>query len=157
MKKIILIIIFVGLLTGCSSKDAKSVEYKKYMENLLSANENSEYIPCDLEITYERISDTQVSYQIILDNPKEDMRNINIVVSHNMDTHDGYPSIGVFDESPINLMEERTETETNKGIVLVGYIDYSGTMDDFHPEFKLLINFVNPAIEEKTIYYKKTI
>lgn len=157
MKKIVLVVMMILLLTGCSSKDTKSVEYNKYMDNLLSANENSEYIPCDLEITYDRISDTQVSYQIILDNTKEDMRNINIVVSHNMDTTDGYPSIGVFDEEPINLMVERTEEETNKGIVLVGYINYSGSMDDFHPEFKLLINFVNSAIEEKTIYYRKTI
>lgn len=158
MKKIVLVLAMILLLTGCNAvKDNMTIDYDKYMNNLLSSNENSEYVPCDIEITYDKISDTQYSYQIVIDNPKEDMRNINIVVSHNMETHDGYPSIGVFDEEPINLMVERTEDDTNKGIVLVGYIDYNGDKDDFHPEVKLLINYINSAIEEKTIYYKKTI
>lgn len=157
MKKIILVLIPILLITGCTVKDNMTVDYNKYMNNLLSSNENSEQIPCDIEITYDKISDTQFSYQIVLDNPKKDMRNINVVVSHNMETHDGYPSIGVFDEEPINLMVERTEDDKNKGIVLVGYIDYAGAKEDFHPEIKLLINYVNSAIEEKTIYYTKTI
>lgn len=157
MKKIILVLTIGLLLTGCSTKDNMTSSYKNYMNNLLSSNENSEYIPCDIEITYDKISDTQMSYQIVFDNPKEDMRNINIVVSHNMETHDGYPSIGVFDTEPINLMKERTDEEKNKGIVLVGYVDYDGSKEDFHPEFKLLINYVNDAIEEKTIYFIKTI
>lgn len=157
MKKIVLVLVMLVLLTGCSSKDSMNMEYNAYMNNLLASNENSEYIPCDLEITYDRISDTQVSYQIILDNPKEDIRNLNVVVSHNMKTHDGYPSIGVFDVKPINLVVEKTEDETNKGVILVGYIDYVGELEDFHPEFKILINFINDAIEEKTIYYNKTI
>lgn len=157
MKKIVLVLVMLVLLTGCSSKDSMNMEYNAYMNNLLASNESSEYIPCDLEITYDRISDTQVSYQIILDNPKEDMRNLNVVVSHNMKTHDGYPSIGVFDVEPINLVVDKTEDETNKGVILVGYIDYTGQLEDFHPEFKILINFINDAIEEKTIYYNKTI
>lgn len=157
MKKIVIVLLMVVTLTGCSSTDNMNIEYNKYMNNLLSSNQISDYIPCDLEITFDRISDTQISYQIVLDNPKENMRNLNVVVSHNMDTRDGYPSIGVFDIEPINLMIERTNDETNKGIILVGYIDYSGELDDFHPEFKVLINFVNDAIEEKTIYYTKTI
>lgn len=157
MKKIVLVVVMLLLLTGCSNKDNMNIEYNKYMDNLFSSNENSEYIPCDLEITYDRISDTQISYQITFDNPKEDMRNLNIVISHNMDTHDGYPSIGVFDTEPINLVVERTEDEDNKGVILVGYIDYTGELEDFHPEFKILINFVNAAIEEKTIYYTKTL
>lgn len=156
MKKLLVIILLI-LCVGCSREEVMKTTYNTYMKNLLSVNENSSYIPCDIEITYDKITDDEVSYQITIDNPKENMRNINIVVSHDKETDDGYPSIGVFDLDPINLSVEQTKEDPSKGIVLVGYFKYSGELEDLDAEFKISVNYVNDAIEEKTVYFVKSI
>lgn len=156
MKKLLVLILLI-LCVGCSREEVMKTTYNTYMKNLLSVNENSSYIPCDIEITYDKITDDEVSYQITIDNPKENMRNINIVVSHDKETDDGYPSIGVFDLDPINLSVEQTKENPSKGIVLVGYFKYSGELEDLDAEFKISVNYVNDAIEEKTVYFVKSI
>lgn len=157
MKKIIVFSTLLILICGCSKSDGMQMEYNKQMKQLFSVNENSSYVPCDIEITYDKITDEEVSYQIVFDNPKENMRNINIVVSHDMETTDGYPSIGVFDEEPINLSTMVDADNPNKGIVLVGYFKYSGELEELDVNFKISLNYVNDGIEEKTIYYIKSI
>lgn len=156
MKKLLVLILLI-LCVGCGQEEVMKTTYNTYMKNLLSVNENSSYIPCDIEITYDKTTDNEVSYQITIDNPKENMRNINIVVSHDKETDDGYPSIGVFDLDPINLSVEQTKEDPSKGIVLVGYFKYSGELDNLDAEFKISINYVNDAIEEKTVYFVKSI
>lgn len=156
MKKLLVLIILI-LCVGCSQEEVMKTSYDSYMKNLLSVNENSTYIPCDIEITYDKITEEEVSYQITIDNPKESMRNINIVVSHDKETDDGYPSIGVFDLEPINLSVEQTKEDPNKGIVLVGYFKYSGKLENLDAQFKVSVSYVNDAIEEKTVYFVKSI
>lgn len=153
MKKIIMGLILLVFITGCNKESVMQESYNKKMNALATVNENVGYVPCTIELTYDKITDDEVSYQIVFDNPKENMRNINIVVTHNRETKDGYPSIGVFDEEPINLSTMVDSDNPNKGIVLVGYFKYSGELKDLDAEFKIAINYINDAIEEKTIYY----
>lgn len=153
MKKIIIGLILLVSITGCDKESVMQENYNKKMNALATVNENVGYVPCTIELTYDKITDDEVSYQIVFDNPKENMRNINIVVTHNRETNDGYPSIGVFDEEPINLSTIVDTDNPNKGIVLVGYFDYRGDLKDLDAEFKIAINYINDAIEEKTIYY----
>lgn len=157
MKKLILVFTLIILVTGCNKTNVMQQSYNKQMTQLYSVNENSNYIPCNIEITYDKITENEVSYQIVFDHPKENMRNINIVVSHDKETSDGFPSIGVFDYEPINLSTIVDADNPNKGIVLVGYFDYSGDLEDLEVTFKISINYINDAIEEKTIYYIKSI
>lgn len=156
MKKLLILFILL-MCVGCNKVDVMKTNYDYYMNDLLSIHESSDYIPCDIEITYDKITEEEVSYQIIIDNPKENMRNINIVVSHDMKTADGYPSIGVFDTEPINLLVKQTEENSNKGIVLVGYFKYSGELEDLNAQFKVSLNYINDAIEEKTVYFIQSI
>ncbi|MBE6152070.1 MAG: hypothetical protein E7165_01995 [Firmicutes bacterium] len=156
MKKIILFLCLI-LITGCTKESVMLTNYNKQMNQLVSVNASSDYIPCNIEITYDKVTDTEVSYQIVFDNPKENMRNINIVVSHDKVTDDGYPSIGVFDVEPINLSKVVDVDNPNKGIVLVGYFEHDGTLEEIDATFKISINYVNDAIEEKTIYYIQSI
>ena len=148
MKKIVVLLLVALSITGCGRYNGMQIEYNNYVRKLQNITESSDYIPCNIEISYDRVTEEEVSYQIIIDNPKEPMRNINIVVLHNMETDDGYPSIGVFDEESINL---------DKGIVLVGYFNYVGSLEELDTEFKISINYINDAIEEKTIYFIKRI
>ncbi|MBE6138182.1 MAG: hypothetical protein E7173_00365 [Firmicutes bacterium] len=157
MKKILVGLFTILVLTGCTQASSMQMQYNKQMQQLLSVNEDSGYVPCNIELTYDKITDDEVSYQIVFDNPKENMRNINIVVTHDKTTTDGYPSIGVFDEEPINLSTIIDSDNPNKGIVLVGYFEYSGDLKDLNVTFKISINYINDAIEEKTVYYIQSI
>ena len=103
MKKAVLLLLVILCITGCNRYDAMQIEYNKYIKKLEDVTDSSEYIPCNIEITYDRVTDDEVMYQVIIDNPKEAMRNVDIVVLHDMETSDGYPSIGVFDQGSINL------------------------------------------------------
>ena len=148
MKKRVLVLLIILCVTGCNRYDGMQLKYNKYVHELKNVTSSSDYIPCDIEITYDRITDDEVSYHVIIDNPREVMRNIDVVVSHNMETEDGYPSIGVFDKESINL---------DKGIILGGYFKYIENLDDLDVEFRVSISYVNEAIEEKTIYFIKRI
>ena len=157
MKRILVSILVLFVLTGCTQSNSMQLKYDKQMKQLFSVNENIGTLPCAVELTYDKITDDEVSYQIVLDNPKENMRNINVVVTHNKVTDDGYPSIGVFDAEPINLSTVVDEDNPHKGIVLVGYFKYSGDLEELDATFKISINYINDAIEEKTIYYIQSI
>ena len=157
MKRILVSLLMLLLLTGCTQSNSMQLKYDKQMKQLFSVNENSGALPCTIELTYDKITDDEVSYQIVLDNPKENMRNINVVVTHDKVTDDGYPSIGVFDLEPINLSTIIDEDNPHKGIVLVGYFEYSGDLEELDATFKISINYINDAIEEKTIYYIQSI
>lgn len=157
MKRILVVLSVLLLLTGCTKSNSMQVKYDKQMKQLFSVNESSGNVPCSIELTYDKITDDEVSYQIVLDNPKENMRNINVVVTHDKVTTDGYPSIGVFDVEPINLSTVVDEENPHKGIVLVGYFKYSENLEELDATFKISINYINDAIEEKTIYYIQSI
>lgn len=144
MKKVLLVLFIILCATGCNKYNVMQNKYNTYIKELKNVTESSTYIPCDIEIVYDKVTDEEVSYQVIIDNPKEVMRNVDVVVSHDMETNDGYPSIGVFDSESINL---------DKGIILVGYFKYTGNLEELDAEIKVSINYVNEAIEEKTIYF----
>lgn len=151
MKKLLIIILL--LCVGCNKN--VNTNYDKYLKDLGVVNESSNFIPCNIEITYDKITDDEISYQVTFDNPLENMKDINIVLMHNMETDDGYPSIGVYDDEPIDLLKEPIEQD-KKGIILVGYFKYSGDLDE-NTEFKVLINYKDDIGKEKTIYFIKTI
>ena len=151
----ILLIIIMLLCVGCN-KNNMNINYDKYLEELNAVNESSQFIPCNIEITYDKITDEEVSYQITFDNAIENMKDIDIVLTHNIKTDDGYPSIGIYDIEPINLLKEPADNNT-KGIILVGYFKYSRELDELNAEFKILINYKDDAGKEKTVYFIKTI
>ena len=152
MKKLLIIILL--LCVGCNNKINKN--YDKYLNTLNTVNESSNFIPCNIEITHDKITDGEISYQVTFDHLIENMNDINIVLIHNMETDDGYPSIGVYDEEPINLLKEPIK-ENKKGIILIGYFEYSGSLDKLSTQFKILINYKDDIGNEKTIYLIKTI
>ena len=76
--KILLIIIICIFLTGCN-KDIESKEkqvYNSYIEKLSSDIKNNDNLPFDIEVYIDRITDYEVMYRIIIDNPKEELNDI---------------------------------------------------------------------------------
>ena len=97
--KILLIIIICIFLTGCN-KDIESKEkqvYNSYIEKLSSDIKNNDNLPFDIEVYIDRITDYEVMYRIIIDNPKEELKDIETLVIHNKNTDDVFPSSGIFD------------------------------------------------------------
>ena len=101
MKKIVIILFSsIILLTGCSDK--KLVEeketYIKYIQNLKKVTKSTKDIPFEIEVKYDKLTNDEVRYQVIIDGVKEDIKNIEAIVIHNRQTNDVFPSIGIFDE-----------------------------------------------------------
>ena len=151
MKKILLIILLI-LFTGCSnSEDSMNLKiYKKYIDDLSKITESSKNIPFDIAVQYSKLDDEEVMYQVIIDNPIEDIYSIEAIAIHDKETDDIFPSIGIFDD--------REKLEVGKkpsGIILVGYLDYNGDINDFECEMKVLVKYKINNINKKVYYVTK--
>lgn len=146
---IILMLLFV---TGCENKE-KNI-YDNYINELKNVDTNSEYIPFDISISYEKLIDEEVTYRVIIDNPKEEIRNIETIVIHDYKTDDIFPSSGIFDEK-YNLIPNVIDKDSNdiKGIILTGYIPFDKDINEFDAEFKVLIKYTDSKGIINKIYY----
>jgi hypothetical protein len=131
MKKILLLLLII-LLTGCSTyKDRVYDHY--YQELLTTTNYASEY-NYDINITYDYLSNDELMYQVIIDNPKESISDLQVIVLHNIETNDIFPSYGFYgDEMDNNI--------PFKGINLLGYIDTNNINDEL--VFKVMVKYNN--------------
>ena len=154
MKKLVICLILLFTLTGCT-KDEVTYEKEVYLalkEDLITTDEFTDYedLPCDITLYLNRINEEELSYLVIIDNPKEDMYNIKAIAIHNYYTEDIFPSIGIFDDS-INLT---LDSEDNNGITLGGYIE---SMDDIDLlEARIYLEYTDSNEETNIIYYKTT-
>ena len=154
MKKLVICLILLFTLTGCT-KDEVTYEKEVYLalkEDLITTDEFTDYedLPCDITLYLNRINEEELSYLVIIDNPKEDMYNIKAIAIHDYYTEDIFPSIGIFDDS-INLT---LDSEDNNGITLGGYIE---SMDDIDLlEARIYLEYTDSNEETNIIYYKTT-
>lgn len=155
---ILISIISIVIIAGCSTSTSQTVDtskdiekekemYIKYVQKLKKVDISTEELQFDINITYDKLDDEEIRYQVVIDNPKMDIKNIKALAIHNKQTDDIFPSIGIFDEGA-NLIKDSDES----GIILVGYIPYEGSIEDFECEIKVLISY---EIEEKVVtdYY----
>lgn len=166
MKKIVLIILFaitIFSLSACSDEKNVKVEktkekvnvekekdiYIKSVKELKKVKESSEDIPFTIEVLCEKMSN-EVRYQVIIDNPSNELRDISAVAIHDKQTDDIFPSVGIFDKK-VDLIP----SETPSGVILVGYIPYEGEIEDFEMEVKVLISYKIDDIQYKSYYVTK--
>lgn len=155
MKKFLLIILMI-FLTGCVNNEENiKNEYIAMKNNLLSANvvnKDNENLPLDIIVNLDRSSEDIIKYDVILKNPKENMRNIKAMVVHNYHSEEIFPSIGVFDMRKNLLMNDETEQE----VKLVGTIETTKNISNLNLEIKIWLQYTNDSEEIKEIYYKAT-
>ena len=156
MKRSTIISFIAFSLLGCS-KDKISLEKDDYLvlkEDLLIQEEftDTELLNFDIRTSIDRISEEEISYRAIIDNPKENMHNIKALVVHDYFTDDIFPSIGIFDE-PINLI---IDDENTKGLNLVGYIKTTKNIEEINLNIKVYIEYTNDNGEIVKIYFKST-
>ena len=77
-------------------------------------------------------------FEVSVDNVKGTVKNITALAIHDKQTDDVFPSVGIFDDT-VTL----TEGEKPEGVVLAGYIPYTGSIDDLKNEItvKVLIKY----------------
>lgn len=157
MKKIILLILLL-LTIGCNYSDITEKnknEYIKLKEELSKTEQfqKLENFPFDITISLDRLTEEELTYRIIIDNAKEDLKDIKALLIHNYFTEDIFPSIGILDDT-ISIKKDAQDLE--KGFMLVGYINTKENLEDIKIEFRLLVEYTtNDNITHK-IYYKTT-
>ena len=114
MKKFFVIILCLFLLTACNKEETKEkIIYNNYIKTLNNNFKTTNNIPFDIEIYLDKISNTEVMYRAIIDNPKTSIKNIEVLIIHDKYTKDIYPSSGIFDEK-YSLIPNTIEKSNNK-------------------------------------------
>jgi len=139
MKKALIILFTVLLICGCSKQ--KELE-ERYYDYVKETNEcvyfNDQEYPFDIDITLEKLNDNYLIYRVFIDNPKENLYDIEALVTHNYETDDVFPSSGLYEE-PLDLLINEDSEDYIKGIILSGYIETTTSIEDINITFKALI------------------
>ena len=154
MKKVCILLIFSLLLSGCENKEeTKKNEYLAMRSATLNEkNYVSEELPVDIVTTIERINDETINYKTAITNPKENMHDVKVMLVHNYQNEDVYPTIGVFDEPGELLLDSDNDSE----LILTDTINTTKNISKLGLELKLLIQYTDDLGEKKDIYYKMT-
>ncbi|MEG2322391.1 MAG: hypothetical protein RSB71_02765 [Bacilli bacterium] len=118
------LIILILLLTGCHNN------YDNYVEETKGVKVSLQ-LPCDINFYIDEVNENRLIYQVIIDNPQYELKDVKAMVVHNVKTNDVFPSIGIVD----NVI---TLNKDNKGIILIGHVDKKDKI-----EFKVLLEINN--------------
>lgn len=154
MKKVLLLILLI-LLCGCSKSDSKELKlYKEYLKEIKSTESTNSNLPFNIEVIVDKIIETEVSYRVIIDNPKVSLRNIEVIAIHDKYTKDIFPSSGIFDDK-LNLIPNVINKSSNyvEGIILVGYIPFEDDIKNLNANFKVLFKYTDDDEKSHTIVY----
>ncbi len=152
MKKLILIILVIGILCFLpfvKLNDNINVNvYNEYLNELEMYNGvYDKTLPFNIEINLEELSKGQYIYELKIDNAKYKCENLEILIVHNKETEDIFPSLGIVEDKLTlwNITDKKSNIA--KGILLMGYVQ---SVDDI--EFRVLIKY---KIDDKkyTKYY----
>lgn len=143
---VLIVISIIFIIVGCKNEnnnvenksnnvEKQKDEYLDYVQKLKKVDKDSEDLPFSIEIQYDKVDD-EVRYQVIIDNPVQDIKNIKALAIHNMHTDDIFPSIGIFDDK-VDLLKDKSPS----GVILVGYIPYEGEIEDLNCQIKVLVEY----------------
>ena len=154
MKKgYILLFLMLVLLMGCDNhKEEVKNDYLSMKSDLLKVTDFSslEDINCDVSVFIDRIDDERVSYEMIVENPREDMNNVRALLIHNYYTEQLFPSVGIFEDA-VSL-----KTNSDDKITLKGEIETDNDIENLNLVLKLYVKYIDNNGNEKDIYYKAT-
>ncbi len=144
MQKVLGLVLMILMITGCFSNryvEEKDL-YDDFIEELKITDEFNDIHPFDISVSFEKVIDKEITYRVIIDNPKITMKNIRVIAIHDQVTTDIFPTSGIFDQ-PLNLIPDEVNVDANNvgGIILVGYIPYDGYLEDFKGVVKVLLQY----------------
>ena len=155
MKKILVIIILIIALSGCSTNESDELKlYNSYVKELKQVEKSNNNIPFNINVYVDKIIETEVMYRVIIDKPQIPLRNIETIVIHDKNTQDIFPSSGIFDDK-LSLIPDVINKSSNyvEGIILIGYIPYEEDIKNLNATFKVLVKYEDDdGITHKVFY-----
>lgn len=112
MKKLLALVIFVFLLSGCTLSNENS-EYKDYLDELKNASLSTLEYDYNINLILEEFSDDENIYQVVIDDFINIPNDLKVLLYHDAKTDDIFPSYGFYDEGDFD----------SKGLNLLGYIN----------------------------------
>ncbi|MDD4547472.1 MAG: hypothetical protein PHI05_01850 [Bacilli bacterium] len=132
-----LLIVLVLFLTACRS--SQELAYHQFVSDLEEINKSSGSMPFDVEISVNKLTDMEFQYNVIIDQPDHDIKDMRVLVVHNAETDSIFPSVGIVDKK-VDLVTGNVDVNNNlvKGIALVGYLPI-----DTDPDitFKVMVEY----------------
>ena len=147
MKKILILIIPILLLTACTSNEEDKIAYLEYKNELEKKEVFSSEDDLDFNVYFnvKKEGEEITNYSVLINNPKVNMHNVKALLIHNYMIDEAYPSVGILD-SPVNL-----SVDTSDKIVLKGKIQTSEDISNV--KYKLYIEYTDDDGNENKIYY----
>ena len=132
LKKILILLLAVVLLAGCQKDHTRQIDEEKYNAYLAYYqaildydNKKTSSDNFSIGVVANKISDTQYRYDVIVDNPRIAMYDIEILaivenISATINTEVMMPSIGIFDAVKYNMIPYQVDITHNfvKGLDL---------------------------------------
>ena len=78
--KIVIILLSIFILTGCNNENAKDKEYYSYVNILKESTEFESELPFDISIYLKKLNNDEVTYKVIIDNPKKELKYIEAII-----------------------------------------------------------------------------
>ena len=133
MKKLLLFSILCLFLSSCQNNDTSETQrkqeqyikhYEEVIENTIFSSRNA--APFDISVAMNLLGDGTYRYDIIIDNPRVSMYNIEIIAIENNVSYQNatklMPTFGIFDSSSYNMIPYQTNVDNGyvKGIIVSG-------------------------------------
>ena len=147
MKKLVVLIIPILLLTACTSNEEDKISYLEYKNELEKQETFSPEDELDFNVYFNISKEGEeiTNYSILINNPKVNMHKVKALLIHNYIIDEAYPSIGIMDE-PVELLKDN-----NNKIELKGKIQTSEDISNV--KYKLYIEYTTDDGKENKIYY----
>ena len=145
MKKLVVLIIPILLLTACTSNEEDKIAYLEYKNELEKQETFSPEDELDFNVYFNISKEGEeiTNYSILINNPKVNMHKVKALLIHNYIIDEAYPSIGIMDK-PVELLKDN-----NNKIELKGKIQTSENISNV--KYKLYIEYTTDDGKENKI------
>ena len=147
MKKLVVFMIPILLLTACSSNEEDKIAYLENKNNLEKQEVFCEGDKLDFNVYFNISKDGEeiTNYSVIINEPKINMHNVKALLIYDYMIDEAYPSVGIMDE-PVDLL-----VDSDDKIELKGKIQTS--LDISNIRYKLYIEYTDDNGKDNKIYY----
>lgn len=128
MKKALITLLCLLMITGCSSNSELSDEDKEYNEIVAKIENQEDYIETqdyfNLDVSWQQV-DSGMAYIVTLDETKIDMYDLMIVTYGGEEEDDILPNVGIYDDESYHLIVDYVDKSEGyyKGLQLSGLVD----------------------------------